>query len=197
MTRPTLVFDLDGTLVHSAPDILGTLDHILDREGIARLPHDDALPHVGSGARVLLQRAFKALQIPLSEERLQTLFTDFLAHYETRIAQESHLFFGAETALSTLRAEGHRLAICTNKTEKLARLLIDRLNASHHFDAICGRDSFAYQKPDGRHIISTIKAAGGVNLETPSVKHNGVEIGTPHTHSGVVRGGDKTGGVSG
>ena len=162
MRNTTLVFDLDGTLAHTAPDILGTLDHILAREAIPLLSHDQAIGLVGSGARALLKRAFAVSGLTLDEERLDRLFADFLVHYEGRVAQASHLFPEVEETLATLRDQGYRLAVCTNKTEHLAVRLLDHLGVSHFFAAICGRDSFAYQKPDPRHLTSTIAKAGGL-----------------------------------
>ncbi len=180
MTRPTLVFDLDGTLAHTAPDILGTLDHILAREGLPLLPHQDAIGLAGAGARALLKRAFAVSNMPLPDTRLNSLFEDYLAHYETRIAERSHLFPGAENALKALSADGHILAVCTNKTERLAAVLLEKLNVAQHFKAICGRDSFAFQKPDARHLTETIVKAGGLT-------HHAIMIGDTRTDIDTAR----------
>ena len=173
-----LVFDLDGTLAHTAPDILGTLDHILKREGLPALPHEEAIGLAGAGARALLKRAFAASNTPLPETRLDLLFEDYLAHYETRIADDSHLFPGAENALKTLATAGHRLAVCTNKTERLAVLLLENLGVADHFQAICGRDSFPYQKPDARHLTSTIEKAGGLTHHAIMIGDTATDIDT-------------------
>ena len=178
MTKPTIVFDLDGTLAHTAPDILGTLDHILAREGLPALPHEEAIGLAGAGARALLKRAFAVSNMPLTEPRLESLFEDYLAHYETRIAERSHLFPGAEMALKNLSAEGHDLAVCTNKTERLAILLLEKLGVADHFKAICGRDSFAYQKPDARHLTSTIERAGGQTHHAIMIGDTATDIDT-------------------
>jgi phosphoglycolate phosphatase len=180
MNKPTLVFDLDGTLAHTAPDILGTLDHILVCEGLPALPHTEAIGLAGAGARALLKRAFAVSNMPLPEARLEKLFEDYLAHYETRIAERSHLFPGAKMALNTLSAEGHHLAVCTNKTERLAILLLEKLGVADRFKAICGRDSFAYQKPDARHLTSTIEKAGGL-------AHHAIMIGDTATDIATAR----------
>lgn len=178
MTRPMLVFDLDGTLAHTAPDILGTLDHILMREGLPALPHEEAIGLAGAGARALLKRAFAASNTPLPETRLDLLFEDYLAHYETRIADDSHLFPGAEPALKALATDGHRLAVCTNKTERLAVLLLEKLGVADRFQAICGRDSFPYQKPDARHLTSTIERAGGLTHHAIMIGDTATDIDT-------------------
>mgnify|MGYP006266996799 FL=1 len=178
MTKPTIVFDLDGTLAHTAPDILGTLDHILTREGLPALPHTEAIGLAGAGARALLKRAFAASNTPLPDARLDLLFADYLNHYETRIADHSHLFPGAELAIKNLLMDGYGLAVCTNKTEHLAILLLQKLGVAGHFKAICGRDSFAYQKPDARHLTSTIEKAGGVTRHAIMIGDTRTDIDT-------------------
>lgn len=178
MKQTTLVFDLDGTLAHTAPDILGTLDHILAREDVPLLSHDQAIGLVGAGARALLKRAFTVAGQTLEDARLDRLFADFLDHYEGRVAEASHLFPDVEDALTALRDDGYRLAICTNKTEHLAHILIERLGISHFFKAICGRDSFAYQKPDPRHLTSTIIKAGGLSQSGLMIGDSSTDIDT-------------------
>lgn len=158
---PTLVFDLDGTLADTASDLIGTLNVLLKREGLAALAPQDARALVGAGARALIERGFALRRAPLPPDGLDRLVMDFLAHYEAHIADETRLFPGARTALARFRDAGFRLAICTNKPEGLARLLLDRLAVAHLFDAICGRGSFAVHKPDPQMLNLTILAAGG------------------------------------
>ena len=159
--RATLVFDLDGTLAETAPDIMATLNHLLVREGLAALPVSAARNLVGAGARALLERGFKAAGEPLGPERLEALFQDFFVHYLDHVADSSHLFEGAEAALRRCREEGFALAVCTNKPEPHSRVLIEKLGALPLFDAIAGRETFAFCKPDPRHITETIRLAGG------------------------------------
>lgn len=159
--RATLVFDLDGTLAETAPDIMATLNHLLVREGLAALPVSAARNLVGAGARALLERGFKAAGEPLGPERLEALFQDFFVHYLDHVADSSHLFEGAEAALRQCREEGFALAVCTNKPEPHSRVLIEKLGALPLFDAIAGRETFAFCKPDPRHITETIRLAGG------------------------------------
>lgn len=159
--RATLVFDLDGTLAETAPDIMATLNHLLVREGLAALPVSAARNLVGAGARALLERGFKAAGEPLGPERLEALFQDFFVHYLDHVADNSHLFEGAEVALRQCREEGFALAVCTNKPEPHSRVLIEKLGALPLFDAIAGRETFAFCKPDPRHITETIRLAGG------------------------------------
>lgn len=159
--RGTLVFDLDGTLAETAPDIMATLNHLLAREGLGTLPVSAARGLVGAGARALLERGFKAAGQPLGPERLESLFQDFLVHYLDHIADLSHMFEGAEQALRLCKDDGFALAICTNKPEPHSRALVEKLGTLPLFDAIAGRETFAFCKPDPRHITETIRLAGG------------------------------------
>lgn len=157
----TLVFDLDGTLAETAPDIMGTLNHLLQLEGLAPLPLARARELVGAGAKALLQRGFAVSGRPLPEDKLEALFEAFLPHYFDHIADTSHLFEGAEAAIETLRSRGFRLAVCTNKPQRHSHELLKRLGVHGHFSAIAGRDSFPFFKPDARHLTETIRMAGG------------------------------------
>ncbi len=159
--RPTIVFDLDGTLAETAPDIIGTLNVVLAHEGLAPLPVTKARELVGAGARALIERGFQVYGRPLSPTRLEELFEVFLDVYAGRVADESHLYDGVLAALDTLSANGHILAVCTNKPERHSLLLLDALGVTARFAAIAGRDSYPFFKPDARHLTMTIEAAGG------------------------------------
>jgi phosphoglycolate phosphatase len=157
----TIVFDLDGTLAETAPDIIGVLNMILTREGLPGVPLVKARDLVGAGARALIERGFRLQGEPLGAERLERLFLDFLELYAGRIADESHLYPGVEAALDALSGAGHRLAVCTNKPERHSRLLLAALRIDGRFAAICGRDTFPICKPDPRHLTLTVAQAGG------------------------------------
>ncbi|MBI1981898.1 MAG: HAD-IA family hydrolase [Methylocystis sp.] len=140
---PVLVFDLDGTLADTAHDLTGALNALLAREGLTPLALEAARPLVGAGARALIERGFACHGAP------------------PHIADESRLFPGALAALDRFKAAGFRLAVCTNKPEALARLLLQKLSAADRFAAICGRGSFPMRKPDPRTLWLTIEAADG------------------------------------
>lgn len=157
----TIAFDLDGTLVDTAPDLIGTLNHLLAQEGHPALPLAEARPFIGNGARWMIERGFQAAGEALSPERGQALFDRFIDHYRARIADESRPFPGCETALDRLRELGARLCVCTNKRTELSVALLDRLDLSSHFDAIVGADLAPAIKPDRRHLETAVAAAGG------------------------------------
>ncbi|ALN73101.1 hypothetical protein M673_10240 [Aureimonas sp. AU20] len=160
-SNPTVVFDLDGTLVDTAPDLAASLNHCLSRVGLPPLPLDVVRPHAGHGAQAMLREAYRLAARPLSTEELAEQTRCFLAHYEAHIAVESALFPGGLAMLDRLAQAGLRLAICTNKTEHLARRLLDEMGLAARFAAICGADTFSARKPDPVHLLGTVERAGG------------------------------------
>ncbi len=157
----TIVFDLDGTLVETAPDLLGTLNHLLAREGVSPLTLEQGRSLIGQGAKALLSRGFAAAGEPLEAARLDRLFEDFIVYYLAHIADESRPFAGVIAAMDALEAAGARLAVCTNKRTDLSVALLDALGLTGRFAAIVGGDAAPAQKPDARHLLTTIDRAGG------------------------------------
>ena len=156
---PIVVFDLDGTLAETAPDIMRVLNLILVREGLAALPLERARELVGAGVRVLIERGFKVSGRPLDPETLERLFEEFMEIYAQDTAGSSHLFDGVLGALDALAGEGYALAVCTNKPVRHTKLMLDHFGIAGRFAAVAGRDSFPYFKPDPRHLTLTIAAA--------------------------------------
>jgi phosphoglycolate phosphatase len=161
MPSPTVVFDLDGTLIDTAPDLIDTLNVILARHDVARVAFDEARTMIGAGVKPLLQRALasKGLQFPPVE--IDRLFGEYLEIYAEHIADRSRPFAGLEQALDALAAQGCRLAVCTNKLEWLSVRLLDALKLAPRFAAICGQDTFTMRKPDPDMLRLTIVRAGG------------------------------------
>ena len=159
-SAPTIVFDLDGTLVDTAPDLVDTLNIILAREGLPAVPFDTARNMIGGGARTLIERGLQANPAGVAAE-VDRLYKDFVAHYGDHLADRSQPFPGAIAAIEELAARGCRFAICTNKLEWLSVKLLDALGISRHFAAICGQDTFGVQKPDPQILLQTIRKAGG------------------------------------
>jgi phosphoglycolate phosphatase len=156
-----LVFDLDGTLAETAGDLIGTLNFILAREGLAPLPLASARNLLGAGARALIARGFAQAGHSLAPEKLQRLFADFLDHYNAHIADNSWLFPGVEAALDGAAASGCRLAVCTNKLERSSHLLLRALGVAGRFQFVCGQDTYGVAKPDPTPLIETIARVGG------------------------------------
>jgi phosphoglycolate phosphatase len=158
---PIAVFDLDGTLADTAGDLVGTLNVILEREGLAPLPVAKARDMIGAGARALIQRGFEAAGKELTPAYLDDLFRQFMVHYGENICVKTRLYPGVAEALDRLEQAGFILAVCTNKVEEHSIKLLDELGVGHRFAANCGRDTFPYFKPDPRHLTLTIERAGG------------------------------------
>ena len=157
----TIAFDLDGTLVDTAPDLIGTLNAILESEGLPPLSVDEARPFIGHGARSLIQRGFEAAGQVLHPTRLQQLFDRFIPHYRGRIAEQSRPFPGCEAALEALAAEGATLCVCTNKYTDLSVALLEALGLAPRFAAVLGPDAAGAAKPDPRHLQAAVDACGG------------------------------------
>jgi phosphoglycolate phosphatase len=157
----TIAFDLDGTLVDTAPDLVGTLNVLLVEERLPPLALDAARPFIGHGAARLIERGFVAAGAPLPPEHAPVLFERFIRHYRAHIADKSRPFPGAVAALEALRAEGALLAVCTNKPTNLSIALLDALDLSRLFDAVVGADRAPAPKPDARHLRAAVDEAGG------------------------------------
>jgi len=161
MPAPLLVFDLDGTLVDTAPDLVDTLNVVLTREGLPPVAYDDARTMIGGGARAMLVRGLEEDGRAATPELMDRLFADFLKHYTDHIADRSRPFPGLTDALDKLARDGHRFAVCTNKLEGLSLRLLRALHLADRFAAICGQDTFGVQKPDPEILRRTVAAAGG------------------------------------
>jgi phosphoglycolate phosphatase len=161
MNGATIVFDLDGTLIDTAPDLIDTLNIVFAREGLPPVPYETARTLIGGGARAMIVRGLEAEGRTVVPAELERLFQDFLAHYSEHIADRSRPFPGLTDALDALAVNGSRLAVCTNKLEHLSVLLLKQLGLAHRFAVICGQDTFGVQKPDPEVLRRTIAAAGG------------------------------------
>jgi phosphoglycolate phosphatase len=156
-----VAFDLDGTLVDTAPDLMGTLNTLLAEESLPPLPLEIAPRLVGQGAKAMIERGFVAAGEPLDAERAARLFERYIAVYLGRIARESRPFDGVAAAMDWLQAQGAILAVCTNKRTDLSLALLDALGLTDRFAAIVGADRAPAPKPDARHLLTTIAQAGG------------------------------------
>ena len=157
----TLVFDVDGTLADTAPDLMGALNFVLAREGVAPSPVAAARRLLGAGGRALIQRGFAESGRAIDAATLERLFVDFLAHYNAHIADGTTLFPGVIACLDRCAAAGWRLAVCTNKMEHSTKLLLGKLGVLDRFAFVCGQDTFGVGKPDPRPFVETVRAAGG------------------------------------
>ena len=161
MTRLTIVFDLDGTLVDTAPDLIDRLNHLFTREGIDPIAFDEARPLIGRGTKALIERGLERQGARRSLAEVTRLCKEYLGDYADHIADRSRPFPGLERALDALERRGCRFAVCTNKLESLSVRLLDALGLTSRFAVICGQDTFGVQKPDPAILQRTIAAARG------------------------------------
>jgi phosphoglycolate phosphatase len=158
---PALIFDLDGTLVDTAPDLLGALNAILQQEGRPPVNHADLRHLVGFGARTMMIEAFKMTGAPMDDTRLPALIDDFIAHYRKHIAVVSRPFPGVESTLAALKTDGARMGVLTNKPQELTDLLLRAVNLASYFNAIHGAGRLGYNKPDARVFHHVVEELGG------------------------------------
>lgn len=157
----TIAFDLDGTLVETAPDLIGTLNRLLIARGLPPRPIEAARHLVGHGALALLKDGFREAGAEWNEAEQPALLAAFLEDYLEHICDHSHVYAGAEGALDRLAARGATLCVATNKPTHLSLALFERLNLIDRFAAICGADAVSARKPDAAHIRETVLRAGG------------------------------------
>ncbi|MBN9040462.1 MAG: phosphoglycolate phosphatase [Rhizobiales bacterium 62-47] len=172
-----IAFDLDGTLVDTAPDLIGALNHILKREKLPPLPLASARNLIGAGARRLIERGLEVEGRQVDTAGMNRLVADFIDYYAEHIADESRPFDGLLDALDQLSAQGYLLAVCTNKLEWLSRQLLDKLGMTSRFAAICGADTFGVSKPDPVILQQTVVRAGGDIASTIMVGDAGTDVG--------------------
>lgn len=176
----TIAFDLDGTLVESAPDLIGAINAVLIAQGCRPLVYQEVRPFISRGARWLLHSGFAAAGTQEAEARTAACFGRFLAHYAAHIADQSLPFPGAIDALKVLKAEGAKLVVCTNKPTDLSRSLLRQLGMVALFDGVVGMDAVTAAKPAAAHLIEAVRAVGGDLART-------VMVGDADTDAGAAR----------
>ncbi len=178
MPAPVIAFDLDGTLVDTAPDLIDTLNAVFADKSVPPVAYDEARTMIGGGVKVLLERGLTAQNVSFTPAELDDLFRIYLDRYIEHIADRSRPFDGLVASLDQLEAQGFRFAVCTNKLENLSVRLLDELKLSHRFAAICGPDTFGVRKPDPEMFRKTIRKAGGDPAQAMMIGDSGTDIDT-------------------
>ena len=158
--RSVILFDLDGTLIDSAPDIRAALNEVLHQASLPMVTLQQTRSFIGDGAARLVQRAFTAAGIPLHASALSLYRQRYLRAYEARLAIETRLYPHVPQTLRALRWAGWRLAICTNKPHAATISVLQQLALDSYFETAAGGDSFAVRKPDPGHLLLTLAALG-------------------------------------
>ncbi len=157
----TIAFDLDGTIIETAADLMGTLNRMLAARGIAAMPVEAARHLIGYGALALLQHGFQEAGAAWDEAQAPALREEFLADYRRHIADHSQPYEGVVDTLDRLAERAAVLCVATNKPTDLSVALIEALGMTRHFAVICGPDKVSARKPDGAHIREAVQQAGG------------------------------------
>ncbi len=180
MPAPILVFDLDGTLVDTAPDLAQTLNAVLTRNSFEPVHYDQARTMIGGGARFMLDRALQSQDVNVESADLDRMFDAFVEHYSANIADASRPFPGLSNALDRLADDGFIFAVCTNKLEELSLRLLDALDLTKRFACVCGPDTFGVKKPDPGVLRLTIERAGGSAQDAIMIGNSATDIDTAH-----------------
>ena len=174
----TLVFDLDGTLVDTAPDLIASTNHVLDHLGLPPIDADSLRPWVGHGAKHMIEKAIGPAGENLTQAQRDALLERYLDYYGRNIAVGSRPFEGAVPALEKFQGAGARLAVCTNKNERMSKLLLDALDLSRYFAAVAGRDTLSAAKPHPEALLGTIRMAGGDPMRAIMIGDSGIDVAT-------------------
>ncbi len=151
-----VVFDLDGTLIDSLPDLAAALNRSLARHGQAAIEGEQVKPMIGDGALMLLQRGYGARGLTPSDADIQVFLDDYQAH----VTDLTSVYPEIPAVLATLAAQGYALAVCTNKPEASARKVLAALNLLAPFPVVIGGDTTPFRKPDPRHLQAVLDAIG-------------------------------------
>lgn len=167
MTIPsTIIFDLDGTLVDTAPDLAAALRAVLSARGLAGPSDEEVRPMIGGGAALMVRRALEAAGRNTGDQEVDAAVADFLDEYRANLSVHSRPFPGVIGALDWLTERGARLGVCTNKYEAFSVALLRDLKLDHYFGSVLGGDSLPVRKPDGGHILGVIRALGAAPEES-------------------------------
>ncbi len=178
MRDVTIVFDLDGTLVDTAPDLIDAANHALSGIGLSAVNEQELRTWISFGARRMLVEALACHGQQLPQPQVDDLLAAFLSYYEANIANRSRPYPGIVDALNTLGNQGARLAVCTNKREALSYRLLEALDLKHLFLGIAGRDTFPVCKPHPDHLRGAIRLASGDEKRSVMIGDSATDVAT-------------------
>ncbi|WP_028792844.1 phosphoglycolate phosphatase [Thalassobaculum salexigens] len=179
-----VVFDLDGTLIDSADDLGAAANRLLASEGRRPLTPHEVRRFIGDGSRVFVDRAWAATGTPADgsggSQGLDALVARFIAEYQSDVAGHTRAYAGAVDTVAALKAAGIAVAVCTNKPQRPAELVLEALGFAPYVDAVAGGDRFAHRKPDPRHLLDTLALLGASPEAAVMVGDNEHDMAVAH-----------------
>jgi phosphoglycolate phosphatase len=174
----TILFDLDGTIVNTAPDLMAAHNHVMKKFGHAEKKLSEIKSLAGRGAWVMMQRSFKE---EIKDEKIKKEMTkEFIDFYAKNIDRDSKPINGVIEFLEWAKSKKISMAVCTNKQERLAVDLLKKLDMSKYFEYIAGADTFEFNKPDPRHLTNVVEIIGGDLKKTIMVGDSEVDANSAH-----------------
>ena len=174
----TILFDLDGTIVNTAPDLMAAHNHVMKKFGHAEKKLSEIKSLAGRGAWVMMQRSFKE---EIKDKKIKEEMTkEFIDFYAKNIDRDSKPINGIMKFLEWAKNKRISMAVCTNKKERLAEDLLKKLDMSKYFEYIAGADTFEFNKPDPRHLTNVVEIIGGDLQRTIMVGDSEVDANSAH-----------------
>ena len=174
----TILFDLDGTIINTAPDLMAAHNHVMKKFGFAEKKLSDIKSLAGKGAWVMMQKSFKE---EIKDEKIKNEMTkEFIDFYAKNIDRNSQPINGVIEFLEWAKGKKISMAVCTNKQERLAVDLLKKLDMSKYFEYIAGADTFEFNKPDPRHLTNVVEIIGGDLQRTIMVGDSEVDANSAH-----------------
>ena len=174
----TILFDLDGTIVNTAPDLMAAHNHVMKKFGHTEKKLSEIKSLAGRGAWVMMQRSFKE---EIKDEKIKNEMTkEFIDFYAKNIDRDSQPIKGVIEFLEWAKGKKILMAVCTNKQERLAVDLLKKLDMSKYFEYIAGADTFEFNKPDPRHLTNVVEIIGGDLKKTIMVGDSEVDANSAH-----------------
>ena len=174
----TILFDLDGTIVNTAPDLMAAHNHVMRKYGHTEKKLEDIKSLAGRGAWVMMQRSFKE---EIKDEKMKKKMTkEFIDFYSKNIDRNSIPINGSIDFFEWAKSKNISMAVCTNKQEKLAVDLLKKLDIYKYFEYVAGSDTFSYNKPDPRHLTDVIEIIGGDLKKTIMIGDSEVDATSAH-----------------
>ena len=177
--KRAIIFDLDGTLVDTLPDIALILNRVLVEQGLRQLTQAEIRLMIGNGAQQLIKKSFRKFRLDANDNRMNSTLNRFMDYYSANPVFHSNLFSGVVNTLKILQNNGFALGICTNKPQKITEQLLEEFSIRNFFgDAVIGGDTLTVRKPNPKHLLAVVKKTLSTPKNTIMVGDSVVDVTT-------------------